>query len=358
MKHIFTIHSHITFLSALATVEYNQLDKNDVIFICNKYNPPIKQESKIELVKSFDEVESNYSIWQRLTNFNYGNGCDKFISNLIKKIDYVAYIDLMSMFNRFLVTNKQCKQFHFIEEGSANYADFDSFRMLTADLDMFHWRVSYNKHLKEILLSVYRMLRGRSLRILNLPIQPNIYAFFKEVNFYGFSEYSFPNIPKNKKIIITFSSIKSELNQKSELDENLNNSFIWVGDAGYNLYGISKDHFRNALSKLLLEIDKSKSNKVYIKYRGLETEEERKIIESVFKKYNFTIHFIPEDAVVEYIFMNYKNLTVLGNSSSLLIYAKILGHDVYSIFPYIPNVYNMHFATNFDKIHKLLNLKE
>lgn len=355
MKYIFTIHSHITFLSALSVVEYEKLEKKQVTFICSSYKPQLKKNSEINIIKSFDELESSYNILKRISNFNYGVGVDKYIKKIISEDEFIAYIDLMSVFNRFLVTNRQCKQFHFIEEGIVNYGDFDSFRIFTIDIDRFSWRISFKKNLKEILLSLYRILRGRSIKILNLPIHPNSYAFFKGVNYYGFSEFTYPNIPKNKKKITPFSLIKKELQIDIEQEVNFNEVNIWIGDTICSLYKVSMEHYKNALDKLFLKTSTKNNNKIFIKYRGTESMEERKILESTLEENNFNVDFLSKDVIVESLFMNYKNLTIYGNGSSLLIYAKIMEHKVHSIFPYIPDIYNIPLATDFKSIEKLLN---
>lgn len=356
MKYIFTIHSHITFLSALAVIEYEALVKENVILICTNYLAPLHSKSKIKTVKSFDELERSYNLFERISNFNYGKGCDRFIDKLTENDNYIAYIDIMSVFNRFLVTHGNCEQFNFIEEGSVNYGDHDNFRMLTIDLDKFSWRISFKNNFKEILFSLYRIIRGRSLRILNLPIQPNSYAFFKGVNFYGFSKYSFPNIPKYKKRITPFNLVPNDIIQKNKTDFNYDNSFFWIGDASCSFFDISMQHFENALIQLFKQIKTSNSDKIYIKYRGKQSAKEREITEAICKKNKFSVIVMKEDVILEDIFLNSKNLMVLGNNSSLLIYAKIMGHKVHSIFPFIPNIYNIPFATNFKAVHKLLNM--
>ncbi len=356
MKYIFTIHSHITFLSALSVIEYESLDKASVILICSKYSAPLKENSEIRLIKSFDEVERNYNIFQKVKNLNYGKGCDNYINLITGGDNYIAFIDLMSVFNRFLVTNIKCLQFNFIEEGSINYGDFDNFRMLTIDLDKYNWRLNYRQNFKELLMSLYRILRGRSLRILNLPINPNTYAFFEDVKFYGLNEFSHPNIPKNKKIVTSLKSIKKEFNLKKDYPENLNNGIIWIGDASCSFYKISMKHFEDSLEKLLKKMDTTETQRVFIKYQGSQSNEEKEITEKVFTKNNFSVSILPSDTVIEDIMLKFKNLKVFGSVSSLLIYAKVLGHKVDSIFTYIPDIYNIPFATNFKTIHQLLNI--
>lgn len=356
MKYFFTIHSHITFLSALAVIKYDNLNEKNVVFICSsKYMPPLKKESEIKIIKSFDQVERNYNFFEKIKNINYSRGCDLFINRLSENQKFVAYIDLMSVFNRFLVTNLYCEQFHFIEEGSVNYGNFDDFNLLTMDLYDLSWRLTYKKNFKEITKSIFRIFRGRSLRILNLPIQPNCYAFFKGVNFYGFSEYTFPNIPANKKRITSFSSVKNEFRKDSRSYKDLDNSFIWIGDTAFTFYKISEKHFEDALQKVLTNLKSETHTHIFIKYRGPESKKERMITEEAFKKNNFVINYIDENVVVEDIFMNYSNLKVIGNVSSLLIYAKLMGHSVFSIFKYIPDQYEMPFAKNFKSIHELIN---
>lgn len=356
MKFVFTIHSHVTFLAALATIELEKLEQSNVVIIANNYKIPFISNNKIVVVDSYDQEISKNSFFEKIRNFNYGKGSDKYINRITKGCDYIAFIDLMSSFNRFLVTNPNCKQFNFIEEGIVNYGNYDSFRLLTIDLDKFSWRLNYKNHLNEIIKSIVRILRGRSLKILNLPIQPNVYAFFKNVNFYGFSELAFPNIPSQKKKNISFDSISVPRNLLKELkrDIDLENSFILIGDSMCTHYNISMEHFKMALDKMLSKIKPIEAKKIFVKLKGSESKEEVSVIMSSLKKFNFEINFLEQDIIMELVFLSHNNLTVLGNGSSLLVYSKLMNHHTYSLFYDLPDVYNIPLANDYDSVKNLL----
>ncbi len=354
MKYIFTIHSHITFLAALATIQYEKLERRNVVIVCNNYAIPFKVEA-IKVVSSLSEKEKHNSIFMRLLEFNYGKKADRFIKEISGGTEYIAFIDLMSDFNRFLTTNLQCQGFNFIEEGIVNYGDFDSFRMLSMDLDKSSWRLSFKRNFKEILNAQIRILRGRSLKILNLPIHPNAYAFFKGVKFYGFSDFSFPNIPKSKKRKVSLMKIGEIDTMEFDQKYFLNDSYIWIGDSMCSHYDIAMSDYESAVKKVVAGLNEQKEvRKVYIKYRGRESQLEKNITESALKSSNFEIHYLPKDMIMELLFLKSTNLKVIGNGSSLLIYAKLANHKVYSVFPYIPNKYNIPLANDYDGVSKLL----
>ena len=107
MKHVFSVHSPITFLAAYATIKYLQLNKEDVIILSSTYKVLIND---YKVIPSFSEAK-NKNIFQKLRYFNVPKSSDKYLSNYIKGQDFTAYVDLMSYAQRILITHKKCKEF-------------------------------------------------------------------------------------------------------------------------------------------------------------------------------------------------------------------------------------------------------
>lgn len=353
MKYIFTIHSHITFLSALAVIKYEKFSKERVILISSNYNVPLKD---YKIVPSYDETEKSFLT--KLKNLNYPAAYDRYIEKMTDGEDYFAFIDLMSSGNRILITNPKCKGFHFIEEGIVNYGNYDSFRMLTIDIDQFPWRMNYGKHWKLILDGIFRLLRGRSLKLLALPIHPNIYANFQGVKFYCFSEKAFLNVHPENKVVTPFSIIREEMKTMVKgLD--ISGYCLWLGDGMNRVYGIELEEFILALKTFLENWRKQENNilnrKMSIKFRPDQSEEEKKATIEIFESFGFETTILPYDTIIEALLISSENVNVMGNGTSLLIYANVLGHRSYSIFRNIPDKYNIPLAKDYsgfwDMVH-------
>lgn len=352
MIHVFTIHSHITFLAALGAIASEQLDTKKVILICGgSYQPKISNQFKGKIVDSFDISTSKKSIWQRLKQFNFTVACNEYIEKITEGDSFIAYIDLMSVFNRYLVMHPNCSAFHIIEEGIVNYADFDDFNLWTADLKKFSWQWTGLKNWRQMLNGIVRLLRGRSIKLLAMPIHPNLYTLHKNVNAYCFSEMAFSYTPLSQKKILTFSSVLPYI--KNEEFSIPNDSWIWIGDTLCLANKVSMNHFENAIYKLLNEVNPRKNQYViYLKFRGPESQIEKELTLQALKQFNFQIEYLDANRIMELEFLKGKNFKVLGIGSSLLIYANLMSHKTFSMFKYIPDIYQASISTSYQTISK------
>ena len=66
MKHIFTVHSSLTFLVAYSTIKHLNLNKKDVLFISTNYTVPLDD---YKVIPSFYEAR-NTTFSQKLKYFN------------------------------------------------------------------------------------------------------------------------------------------------------------------------------------------------------------------------------------------------------------------------------------------------
>lgn len=352
MKHILTIHSPITFLAAVGTIVYENIATEDVIVVCaNRYNPKFSSHFNGKTVPSYDTIESEKSIFSKIISWDYTKSVNGYISQLIGNEEFIAYVDLMSVFNRYLVMHSKCIQFHIIEEGIVNYADYDDFMLWTADLRSFQWQWSGLRPFKEVVNGCLRMLRGRSLRLLAMPIHPNLYTLHRGVNAYCFSDSAFQYTAKAQKKLLDWTSIEKYVaNDSSSYPDG---SWFWIGDGLCGAYKIPMHIFEEALKQFLEEINPSKKSiDLYLKFRGTESEEEKNITLSNLSFYNFNVVLIPSAVIMELVFLKLKNLTVCGITSSLLIYAHLMGHATYSLFSYLPDEYGISLVKNYATISK------
>jgi|SRR5690625_3513612 len=329
MKYIFTIHSPITFLIAYDIIHKEQLPENDVIMISSSnYKPPIQLDY---IRKSFQDV--NKSLIKKVQTWNVPKAYDKYINNLTKGESYIAYIDMMHMYQRLLITNENCKGFHFIEEGSASYVRSDSLNLLTRVYRTMPYR--YNRF-RDFAVGIKFILRGYSLRTLALPYWPENYRYFKNMQFYCLSSEAYPGIDDHNKVVVEFDN-KSEILQKMAKNLSFENQFIWIEDSFTNTYRMSSHLYKEAvLSTLNYLKSKNESLKVYLKLRPSQSLNDS-IVYEVLSDKDCQVEVLNNDLIVEALLANSHNCTVIGNVSSILFYATLLDHKSISMFDRLKN---------------------
>jgi hypothetical protein len=358
MKHIFTIHSHITFLASLGAMQVENIPESKVILICNSnYSPPFKSANifKGKMVLAVGESAAERAMLGRFKLFSYARNSIKFIDDITGKDDYIAYIDIMSAFNKLLVFHSSCIKFNIIEEGIVNYGDYYDFNLLTADLKSFSWSWSNYSQMKELGKSILRLLRGHSLRMQSLPIHPNIYSNFAGVKSFCFSDWAFPNVESNQKVIIKMDGIGEKIGFDNEYPEG---SLFWIGDTLSKQYGVHLVDFKHAAEELMKNIPFfGVKRKIYVKFRGSESIEEQKITIKVLEKAGFEIEYIDKEVIMELIFAAGKDFKVCGIASSLLIYANHFGHETFSMFKWLPDHYNFSLNRSYPRLAQTIYSK-
>lgn len=180
MKHIFTIHSPITFLIAHGVIKELGLDENDVILLSRSdYNPPLELHHR---VPAFCD---KYDRWyKKILHFNVPNNSDDYINKITNGDKFIAYIDLMAVPQRILITHSNCHAFNFIEEGTASYSVANSLLDITHPNSKYPYRLSYQKNYNFIFNKIIKTLRGYSTRILEMPFNYEAYAHLKQTTFF------------------------------------------------------------------------------------------------------------------------------------------------------------------------------
>jgi hypothetical protein len=358
MKHIFTIHSHITFLASLSVIQAEGIPEEQIVFICSSnYIPPFKNSNsfKWKVVKDVRNSVAETTMLGRLKLFSLSINSIKFIDRITEKDDYIAYIDIMSAFNKLLVFHSSCTKFNIIEEGIVNYGDYYDFNLLTADLRSFSWSWSNYRQINELWKSLVRLLRGHSLRMQSLPIHPNIYSNFAGVKSFCFSDLAFPNVKSNQKVIIKMDGIGEKIGFDNEYPDG---SWFWIGDALSKQYGVHMVDFKHAAQELMKNIPLfGVKRKIHVKFRGSESIEEQKITIRVLEKAGFEIEYIDKEVIMELIFAAGKDFKVCGIASSLLIYANHFGHETFSMFSWLPDQYNISLNQSFPRLAQTIYSK-
>ncbi|WP_035663771.1 polysialyltransferase family glycosyltransferase, partial [Flavobacterium sp. ACAM 123] len=184
MKHIFTIHSPITFLMAIAVIKTNNLKDDEILILTSGYDPIINLPY---VKKSFDSI--NRSLIEKIRYWNTPKESDKYINSFLEKNEnFVAYIDLMHMHQRILITNKNCLNFSFIEEGTASY-------LLPNTVENVGYLFKNNKDrfnkISDLIRDFRFLLRGYTMKIISMSFTPQSYNDIA-VKYYCLSDAAYP----------------------------------------------------------------------------------------------------------------------------------------------------------------------
>lgn len=158
MKHVFIIHGHTLFLTALGTIDYLSLDIKDVVFLYGRnyknsvYNPLCKIIDVSALYKSLQtgrEILLNKSYRRRKIE-----EVDELVNRTIGE-EYILYAPHFAFaFFQLLYTNNLCREACYIQEGGI------PFKKAYSTSFPFYMRIGY-KIVNHFILSDERLRTPR-----------------------------------------------------------------------------------------------------------------------------------------------------------------------------------------------------
>jgi hypothetical protein len=280
------------------------------------------------VIPSFYEARNNTRL-KKLKYFNVPKAFDNYLNIFLERQEFIAYVDLMSYYQKILITHTKCKSFNFIEEGNSAYQATDDLEDINWDERSESWRVNKSFDFK----SLSRVLRGYNLRILGLPYIYSAYVNMKDTMFYAFSKNAFYNVSPEKRILL----------KPKKNDENivmlagghfLNDSCIWLDGSNARYTGLEESYYYDAIKKAI-PILKEKGiikDKVYAKLRpGTKDISTNKLV-SILQENGLDVEVMPNGLILEAFFMQSNNCKIIGVLTAALEYAHVFGHEVYSIY--------------------------
>ena len=323
MKHVFTVHSPITFFISFCIFKHLGISEDDAIIIASNYSVPIK------FGRTVDSYEGlNTGVFVKFMKHNLPNSYDRYISDITNGHNFIAYVDLMHAYQRVLVTHENCETFHFMEEGTASYVLPDNL------LELAHMTKKQTgfrvKGVKDLLFSLRRIMRGHTVSLLSLPYHPQSYKYFPNIKYFTFSRDGYPGVSSDKRVVLTPSLSDDELSALTYIT-NMDDSTIWVEEAYPRDYNVSEDLYVKAIKKTYTLLNENQKERLFIKLRPKQNKEQS-VLYRTLKEMDADFRVIPDEAVAEAIFVNSKNLTVIALTSSLLFYAEVFGHTAYSFY--------------------------
>lgn len=343
MKHIFLVHSPVTFLVSVSVIDKLKLSPNDAIIIFYQFKK-ITTREKIFTAIDIDEFYERHDLFIKAKNyiryFNIGKRIDKLIVDVTGNEPYVAYVPSMYFVAKLICTNALCLSFNFIEEGLLNYYKEETLRGITAINAKDAWRSSFAKNTKQVLLEMYMVLRGYNFRLQSLPFSYSCYNGLKNVCYYGLTEDAFPLVYKGKRITVSFDTHAFKgIEQNEGID--ISGQTIWIGDAGVQMFGYAESLYLKGIQQGCIGFLKAhNTNSILIKFHREEPFGLREKIKKLFADNDIAVEIIPDSMVMELLLFNAKDVTLIGIYSSLLYYASSMSHSAYSVYPFVQEEYS------------------
>lgn len=332
MKHVFIIHSNITYLAALGVICKEKIDLKDVVIIswCKfKRDTPIKTYNLIP----YSFKQSLLHPIDYLFTVRY---LDRQITKLVNNEPYIAYTETLYHLHDIVVTHPLCQKFHFIEEGLSVYENEPEWFKQTCN---YSCQPSYRYRglsgIKRKLSDIMMIIKGYKLEMLGLPALYNAYFNAKGIKFYGFSDFSFYGVQNPHRI--SLKEVKESFSWNLYYNK-LENVDIWIGQN--NPPGSKEviDKYVKAIeegcAKKLISQGK---NKIMVKFHSIEEMYAKSQTLKMFEKNGINVEIIPDNVVLEIELFNAKNVTLYSISSSLLVYASMLGIKCNCIWRYFYN---------------------
>lgn len=325
MKHVFHIHSNTCYISAFGVIHDESIPNEDIIFILCR-NLPVLQTG----IKYFRiEDELYYFPFLRnnqLHKFEFLHSKNKIreIDSIIEKEigqDFIYYVhNSRNYLYRVVITHKSCKEVRFIEDGLDMYLDKKGFdRKYPVKVWLRHRVINF---VLGHFLGVYRRLYQ--------PNQPFSNRNTETPKIYGLTDLSFQKFIDPGFEYKRLDAKNLQRIQDYKLKEGTN---LFVLTALVEQH-VAKPHEVEALLKWYIE--KFNIEEIKLNFHPHQSENTRKHIVSVFENKSVKVEVIPDEIIMEVLFINNKGLNIFGTGTSLLIYAAIFSPSskVYALYPF------------------------
>lgn len=315
MKHLFFVHSNITYLSALGVICKDNLPLSEVKIISTHFviDSPIAVE-RIQF-RTFGSALIHFEL---LSWLNLYKSVSIQIDQLVEGDQYIAYVPSVPFPVNILITHPCCVKFNFIEEGLSNYI----FSLPLETVCQLPATNSFYFNMKDLLVDSISNYRQGGSRINRLPYLYDLYNCVAGIAFYGFFEQTFVNVEKNK-VQIDLDTIVNRfyMHYLDSLD---------VRDGDMILLGTTATDKSLYLSRIEHCIQSLQcTDNLWVKFHPREAEDTKIKILEMINRQGIPYTVLNRDVMVEVILARKKNLTVFGALSSLNLYAGLLGHKSY-----------------------------
>lgn len=312
MKHLFIINSHTTYLTSIGVVNYKSLNEREVCFVYIRYysngvfNVPYKT---IDLSAYYNILSKNKFV----SIANVIKAIDDNIFSLVEGNEYIMYAPHPggTKFFQVILSNKLCVGFNYVQEGALVFEKIFSKSRLPVQYDI------YDKLIKILFKHrVWATYNDWSLPpfLDNLQYKPECFTISKGF----FKHLDCPeHIVKWPKYEIEGSAFE------------ITPSFpCFIFESSVEMGVVEKDIYFKYVKELISE----KSSDVnYVKFHPSQSKENQKEILDLFSKYHKEVKELRKDFPFELYLSSYSNMNIIGFNSSLIVFAKEMGHNTFSL---------------------------
>lgn len=310
MKHLFYVHSHITYLVSISTIRQLSLQHEDVAFIYGRnfrYSTEIdKSIPKVYLdddLMSLADVPTHGGRLILLRKYRQMMRLDKIVSDISRGDRYTAYLpSTKNYLLGMLGTHRLCANLAFIEEGlltyTGNFMKRTSIRISPAIAALKYVNHGYRSF-------VYLPYK--------FPAPLVVYCLNKDIQLKG-TECSV--------------TLVNPVHPSVPAEYRLSDSTIFVIDTLVEKGITSFNVFDKVVEKFINICISRNSSEVWLRFRPGLVPDPRLV--RALDTSSIGLHIIPEHISLEALMLNSRDLHVFGFHSSLLLYAAFWGHHSYS----------------------------
>lgn len=317
MRHLFFIHSQITFIVSIKIIKYLKLDHKDCVFIIHRGKSSDYKSFGVKMADfpfnphSLDSFPVFNKFWKSWINIKE---LDKFINKIAEKQDFIFYTpQTYQKYLALIVSNNKCKGYNIIEEGSGAY--------LT------------QRQLNNVFTKAKNSLFVKILWKLNFLSRLKISRSFMEdgfTNVFVLTPYSFVGV--DRKVILGLPSLDDYKFEEpnEEADEYKN---ILVFDALVEANILDSGTFLLSTLILLNKLIENGESNLHVKFHPDQLKAGKTLIllRELFRQTgNLKIIEIPQRVSLEEVALKQEaNFYVFA--SAIGIYASLYGKKVYSL---------------------------
>lgn len=325
MKHLFYIHSFVTYIVSLSIVSELKLGHRNVVFMYGRgfsYQSQADQAriETIEIPPSLMKLSKIPSYGERFLifrRFSEIHQLDQLVTELVHGESFIVYLPLTKNFlMQLLATHPHCYDLIFLEEGLLTYTG--NFKKQTHD----YFR-------KGLLGKVARWIRYPNHGNRSFFYRP--YPHSRPLPVYMLHE-PLDSLGPEIEVRVLKKIVVPPVDPRFKLD----NGYLLVVDTVVEDGITSPDCFHRALEFLANRFLKSRTDTLWIRFRPNHPVQ-REVVD-LFEKSGFTVNVLPEGICVESVLYYSQNISVIGFHSSLLFYAAIWGCRSYSIMNILTSV--------------------
>lgn len=327
MKHVFFVHSPITYLAMLGILCNRRIEEKDVVVFSNwKYDQSVLPFVPIE-GRSCKDLFRNPSKFLNTARYN-----DKRLNRLTGGDKFQLYVPAFNgSVDRFAATHKNCIGISFMEEGLSSYVPELPFSFYNARrLSLKNTRYS---SFRDRIEDMFKVARGYSFAMHSIPFIYNATFGMQEILYFGFGEDAFPGFSREKVIRLSFAEIKERFHLENHYD--LTGSVV-LATCGLlvdlDMFKVEEDRYFRAIDDCVRSLA---GKKVFLRFHPHESLAVRKKTKELLERHRLDYMEIGNQSIMEIELLNAKDVTVYGFDSTMQYYAAMFGHKCFSLSNYV-----------------------